>query len=189
MLIFLFLFPVIAAAQEGYRWRLTGFGGAASLCDELGCFGPTGYSFGASFGRNMSERWSFELEGVYVHTSETLPARIDPFTGITFSPILDRSRIWGGAIFFVRLASFGEASEFFLAFGPVGGYEQQKEKAPEGIFVPPTLDIGIDGGVSGGAGFNIWFSNNWGFRPEVRYYAVANDLSGLRYTGGIIRKF
>jgi hypothetical protein len=195
ILIFILL-PLLAGAQDQeealdkkYAWRLTGFGGAATLCDENGCFGPTGYSFGASFGRNMTDRWSFELEGVYVHTSQTLPPRIDPFTGIIYSPELDRSRIWGGAVFFARLASIGTSSEFFVAMGVVGGYEQRKEKAPEGIFVPPATDIGIRGGVTGGGGFNFWMSENWGLRPEVRFYWVSGDLSGVRYTGGIIRKF
>lgn len=189
-MLILFLFPLAAGAQENsYAWRLTGFGGAASLCDEQGCFGPTGYTFGASFGRNMTERWSFELEGVYVGASETLPARIDPFTGLIYNPELDRKRIWSGAVFFARLASLGQASELFVAMGGVVGYEQLKETAPEGVFVPPTEDIGLTGGVTGGAGFNFWLSKNWGFRPEIRFYWVADDLSGVRYTGGIIRKF
>lgn len=192
MLIFLF-FPLLASAQDAqdtqYAWRLTGFGGAATLCDEAGCFGPTGYTFGASFGRNMTDRWSFELEGVYAHTNQTLPARIDSVTGIIYSPTLERGRIWGGAMFFARLASIGQSSEFFIALGVVGGYESQKEKAPEGVFVPPTRNIGINGGVAGGAGFNFWMSPNWGLRPEVRFYGVSNDLSGVRYTAGIIRKF
>jgi hypothetical protein len=196
-ILMILLFPFIANAQENmgdppentYAWRLTGFGGAATLCTDAGCFGPTGYTFGASFGRNMTDRWSFELEGVYAHTSETLPTTIDPFTGIIYNPILDRSRIWGGAVFFARLARIGAASEFFVAMGVVGGYEQQTEKAPEGVFVPGSVDIGIRGGVTGGAGFNFWFSENWGFRPEVRFYGVSGDLSGVRYTGGITRKF
>jgi hypothetical protein len=189
-MLILFLFPLVAGAQENnYAWRITGFGGAASLCDEQGCFGPTGYTFGASFGRNMTERWSFELEGVYAHASQTLPTRIDSFTGIIYNPVLDRARIWSGAVFFARLASFGQANEFFLAMGGVVGYEQLKEKAPVGVFVPPTEDVGLTGGVTGGAGFNFWFSKNWGLRPEIRFYWVADNLSGVRYTGGIIRKF
>src|SRR5262245_40730456 len=193
-----FLFPLVAGVQDNsagntpeqsYALRLTGFRGAASVFDEGGCFGPTGYNFGASFGRNMTDRWSFELEGSYTGTSQTLPARIDPFTGIIYNPELDTGRFWGGAIFFARLAAIGKSSEFFVAMGGVVGYESLTQKAPEGVFIPPTQHIGITGGVAGGGGFNFWFSENWGFRPEVRFYWVAENLSGVRYTGGITRKF
>jgi hypothetical protein len=197
-MLMIFLFPLVAEAQENptgnsldqpYAWRLTGFGGAASLCDEQGCFGPTGYNFGASFGRNMTNRWSFELEGTYTSATQTLAARVDPLTGIVYNPELNTGRFWGGAVFFARLATIGKSSEFFIAMGGVVGYEQLKEKAPEGVFVPPTQHFGLTGGVTGGAGFNFWFSKNWGLRPEVRFYGVAENLSGVRYTGGIIRKF
>lgn len=191
LLILFFLVPVFASAQQEarYPWILTIFGGGASLCDEAGCFGPSGPAFGASFGRHMSDRWSFELEGTFTTTSETLPPRVDLGSGLIFTPGLDRTRVWGGGHFLAKLASLGSSSAFFISIGGVGGYEQQTVTAPEGIFVEPIRDIGIKGGLAGGAGMDLWFSDSWGVRPEVRYYLVAGSLSGVRYTGGLMHKF
>lgn len=191
LLILFFLVPVFASAQdEGrYPWILTIFGGGASLCDDAGCFGPSGLAFGGSFGRHMTERWSFELEGSFTSTNETLAPRIDLGSGLIFTPTLDRTRVWGGGHFLGKLAGFGSSSDFFISIGVVGGYEQQVVNAPEGIFVEPTRDIGIKGGLAGGAGMNLWFSDSWGARPEVRYYLVVGSLSGVRYTVGLMHKF
>ncbi len=186
----LFLIPVSGFAQEAvYPWQLSMFGGGAMLCDEAGCFGPSGYTFGASFGRHFTDRWSFELDGAYARTTETLAPRFDTLTGRLFVPELQRSRIWGGGTFLASIAHFGSSSDFFVALGIVGAYEQQVEKTPEGIFHAPTKNIGIKGGVSGGAGMNLWFSKSWGVRPEIRFYGCASPLSGLRYTAGLIKKF
>ena len=185
------LFPLYAFAQkeQPYPWILTGFGGGASLCDEAGCFGPSGPAFGASFGRAMGSRWSFELEGTVAFTTETGVPRVDLGTGIVFTPEIDRTRVWGGGHFLARVAGAEHSTHFFVSLGLVGAYEQQKEIVPEGIFATPTRDIGIKGGVAGGAGMNLWFSDSWGIRPEVRYYLVAEPLSGVRYTAGIMKKF
>lgn len=192
LLVVLFLFPVVAHAQDEtgkFPWILTMFGGGASFCDEQGCFGPSGYAFGASFGRAMGDTWSFELEGTYAKTSEDLPARVDLLTGTVFVPVLDRTRVWGGGTFLAKLARFGDRNNFFVAISLIGGYEQQKEKGPEGFFVAPTKDIGIKGGVGGGGGINLWFSETWGLRPEARFYAIVGDLSGMRYTVGLMKQF
>jgi hypothetical protein len=188
-----FLLPFLAHAQEvetKYPWVLTGFGGAASLCTEDGCFGPSGLSFGGSFGRPMSQRWSFELEGTYARTKENLPPRIDLLTGLLFVPQLERTRIWGGANFIAKLGEGGDASSgLFVSLGFVAGYEQQNEITPPEIFHAPTKDIGLKGGLSGGAGYNYWFNDHWGIRPEAMFYVVAGSLSGIRYTGGLMHKF
>lgn len=192
LLVVLFLFPVFAYAQDEtgkYPWILTMFGGGASFCDEQGCFGPSGYAFGASFGRAMGNTWSFELEGTYAKTSEDLPARVDLLTGTVFVPVLDRTRVWGGATFLAKVVRFGDRNNFFVAMSLIGAYEQQKEKGPEGFFVAPTKDIGIKGGVGGGGGINLWFSDSWGLRPEARFYAIVGDLSGMRYTVGLMKQF
>jgi len=192
LLVVLFLFPVVAHAQDEtgkFPWILTMFGGGASFCDEQGCFGPSGYAFGASFGRAMGDTWSFELEGTYAKTSEDLPARVDLLTGTVFVPVLDRTRVWGGGTFLAKLARFGDRNNFFVAISLIGAYEQQKEKGPEGFFVAPTRDIGIKGGVGGGGGLNLWFSETWGLRPEARFYAIVGDLSGMRYTVGLMKQF
>lgn len=189
LVLFLF-FPLVMSAEEGlYPWRATFGGGGASLCDEKGCFGPTGYTFGGSFGRNMSERWGFELEGYYAKASETGLPRVDLFTGTLYTPEFQHSRFWGGGAFLASLSDFGERNDFFIALGFALAYENFSTKAPEGIFTPPSVDIGIVGGVSGGAGINWWISENWALRPEVRYYLCANDLSGLRYTIGLSTEF
>jgi len=191
LLVVLFLFPVVAHAQEEgiYPWILTMFGGGAAFCDEAGCFGPTGFAAGASFGRAMGDTWSFELEGTYARTNEQLPPRVDLLTNQIFTPELERTRVWGGGTFLAKISRFGERNNLFVSLSLVGGYEQQKEKAPEGIFVQPIRDIGIKGGAAGGAGVNFWFSDNWGLRPEVRFYLIAGDLSGLRYTAGLMKQF
>jgi len=186
----LFLIPVSVSAQEAvYPWQLSAFGGGASLCDESGCFGPSGYVFGASFGRHFTDRWSFELDGAYARSTETLAPRFDTVTGTLFFPELQRSRVWGGGTFLASIGHFGSSSDFFIALGLVGAYEQQVEKTPEGIFHAPTRNIGIKGGVCGGAGMNLWFSESWGVRPEIRFYGTASPLSGVRYTAGLIKKF
>jgi hypothetical protein len=77
----------------------------------------------------------------------------------------------------------------FVALSLALGYEEQKEKGPEGVFVQPTVDVGIVGGAGGGAGMNFWFSDTWALRPEARFYFLADDLSGLRYTAGLVKQF
>lgn len=184
-----FLFPVLLHAEDSvYPWHLNMFGGLASLCDSAGCFAATGPVFGASFGRAMGDRWSFELEGAYAFTNETLPQRFDELTQQVYTPELDRTRIWGGGTFLAKVKNFN-SGDFHIALGFVGGYERTEEKTPPGIFHAPTIDNGIKGGVSFGAGMNYWFSENWALRPEGRFYAVSDNLSGLRYTLGIVRKF
>lgn len=189
------LFPVVVSAEEGvYSWNLTVSVGGASLCAKQGCFGPGGLAVGAAFGRNMTDRWSFELDGAYVRTNEALAPRVDIATGVLFYPELDRTRIWGGGTFSCKLYDITSTSHLFISLGLVGGYEQQVEKTPLGIFHAPTRDIGVKGGVSGGVGINYWFSENWGVRPEMRFYAVVGavdegSLSGLRYSAGIVKKF
>jgi hypothetical protein len=191
LMLVVFLLPVMAYAQEQegiYPWTLTMFGGGAAFCDEAGCFGPSGYAFGASFGRAMGDTWSFELEGTYARADQTLPPRSDPFFGI-FTPVLERTRVWGGATFLAKIARFGERNNMFVAISLIGAYEQQHIDAPEGVFVGPTVDVGIVGGAGGGAGVNWWISDSWGIRPEVRFYWAANDLSGMRYTAGLMKQF
>lgn len=82
LLILLFV-PHAEARTEKYPWDLAGFGGAAALCDELGCFGQTGLAFRGSFGRQFTERWYFELEGTHVSTTESLAPPFDPRTALT----------------------------------------------------------------------------------------------------------
>lgn len=186
----LILFPVLVEAQDSrYPWDLTLFGGGALLCDESGCFGPTGYAVGGAFGRQFTDRWAFELEGALARSTETLAPRFDIPTGILFVPEFERTRVWAGFTFLGTLARFGETSNFFISLGLVGAFERQKEIVPEGVFGRPDRTLGLKGGVSGGAGMNLWFSENWGIRPEAKYYVVANPLSGFRYTGGIVHRF
>jgi hypothetical protein len=137
----------------------------------------------------MSRTWAFELEGAYAKTNEFLDPRIDAATGNLFTPELERTRIWGGGNFLAKLGDIGSSSNFFISIGLFTGYEQQKEIGPPGVFVAPIKDVGLKGGGAGGAGVNYWFNDNWGIRPEVRMYFVVGDLSGLRYTAGLMRKF
>lgn len=188
LLVFLFPVALYAQSDDAYPWQLHMYGGGASLCDDLGCFGPTGLSFGASFGKAMGDRWSFELEGTWARSTETEAQRFDIVTETYFTPELVRSRIWAGGTFLGKMKKF-EKGDFFIALGFVTGFERQNENVPAGIIPLPTKNIGIKGGVSAGAGLNYWFSENWAIRPEARFYAVAGHLSGLRYTGGIVRKF
>jgi hypothetical protein len=189
LLVLLLACGEIVAQDAKYPWDLTGFAGAASLCDELGCFGGAGIAFGGSFGRQFTERWYFELEGTYVSGTETLAPRFDLRTNQIFVPELQRHRVWAGGSFFRPLLRFGEASHLFISLGFVAAYERQTEKVPEGFLHAPTKDIGLKGGVSGGAGAIFWFSENWALRPEVKFYAVPSPLSGLRYTAGITHRF
>jgi len=190
LLLAILIFPVIASAEnpEGYRWDLTVFGGGALFCDEAGCFGPSGWAAGGSFGRQFAKIVSFEIDGTYAQTSQILPSRIDLFTGQFYTPELDRMRFYTGLTFLVTVAQFGSQSNFFVAIGGALAYEKQDFIVPEGIF---QLDetLGLKGGLSGGAGMNLWFTENWGLRPEVRFYWIASPLSGLRYTGGIVHRF
>lgn len=189
--LFLFAFLVCVAAygeESIYPWTLTLFGGGALLCDEQGCFGPSGLALGASFGRQFTPHWSFELEGTYVRANQLEAPRLDLFTGLIFVPELQRSRVWGGATFFRPVGHIGGA-ELFIALGGVGAYERTSEKVPAGVTPLPTNVLGVKGGISAGAGFNIWLTPHWGIRPEARFYAVATPLSGFRYTGGLIHKF
>lgn len=191
LFLFIFILPVFVHAQDvQYPWVLTGFGGAATLCtEEAGCFGPSGLSLGGSFGRNMTDTWAFELEGAYAKTNELLDPRFDEVSGTLFTPELERTRIWGGGNFLAKVGDLGASSNFFISIGLFAGYEQQVEITPPGIFHAPTRDIGLKGGAAGGAGLNYWFNDNWGIRPEVRMYLIVGDLSGLRYTAGLMRKF
>ena len=187
-----FLFPITLHAQtEGkYPWHLQVFVGGATICDDVvGCFGQSGLTVGGSFGRAMGDRWSFELEGAYVGTTENEPTQFDEVTGIYYTPQLDRTRVWTGGTFLAKMATFGKKNDLHIAFGFVLGYERQTEVAPAGIFVFPPKDIGLKGGVSVGAGFNWWFAEHWAIRPEGRFYLVADSLSGVRYTAGIVREF
>jgi hypothetical protein len=179
----------VIGKQAQYPWELTGFAGVASLCDELGCFGQTGFAFGGSFGRQFTERWDFELEGTYVSATESLAPRFDLRTNQIFVPQLQRQRVWAGGSFLRQFLRFGEASHLFLSIGFVTAYERQTEKVPEGFLHAPKRDIGLKGGVSAGAGAIFWFSDNWALRPEMKFYAVPSPLSGLRYTGGIAHRF
>ncbi len=189
ILLLVLLFPVVLSAAEAqYPWDLSGFVGGASLCDEAGCFGPSGIAFGGSFGRQFTDRWSFELDGVAVRTSEILPGRFDTFTGIFYIPELQRKRFWGGFTFLLSVAKIGDKSNLFVALGAVLAYEHQDQLVPEGVFAPDKT-LGLKGGVSGGAGMNLWFSENWGIRPEFRFHGVASPLSGMRYTGGLMYRF
>jgi hypothetical protein len=187
---FLFLFlSVSALAQQGhYPWDLTGFAGGATFCDEAGCFGPSGFAAGIEFGRHMTNRWAFELEGTYGRTSQILPQRFDIRTGQFFTPELVRQRIWGGFALLGSLLHLGQESDLFISLGAVLAYEHRKEIVPEGFF-GPEKSLGLKGGVSGGAGFNFWFSDSWALRPEVKFYFCATPLSGVRYTAGLVHRF
>jgi hypothetical protein len=194
ILLFVALFlPLAASAGEErlYPWMLNAYGGGASFCDEAGCFGPSGYTFGASFGRYFTPTLAFELEGTYAYAEQTQPARVDIGTGVIFIPTLERTRVWGGGHFLIRLSGAHDTSHLFVSIGLIGGYEQQQEVVDPGlpVFVTPTKDIGIKGGLAGGAGYNLWIGDSWGVRPEVRYYLVAGDLSGIRYTAGFLKRF
>ena len=190
ILLFVLLICAVANAKDAiYPWELTGFAGGAQLCDEAGCFAQSGLAFGGSFGRQFTERWNFELEGTYVSASKSLAPRFDLRTGQIFVPELQRRRVWAGGSFQRSLFRFGEASHFYISVGFVAAYERRTEKVPEGFLHAPKKDIGLKGGVSGGAGLMIWLSENWGVRPEVIFFAVPSPLSGLTYTGGITHRF
>src|SRR5687767_2367043 len=163
--ILLFCFPALASAQQ-YPWDLTGFAGAAMLCDEAGCFGPSVYTVGGSFGRQFADRWFFELEGAYSRTEELLPTRFDIFSGQFYTPEQVRQRTWAGFAFLWSMIRFGDASNFFLSMGLAVAYEHRYEVVPEGVFAPDR-NIGLNGGVSGGAGMNLWLTEHWGIRPEL----------------------
>jgi hypothetical protein len=203
--VLLFVFPLLAHAQgqvheTPYPWTLTIFGGGASLCTDAntnlatgalasGCFGPTGYTFGASFGRGMTDTWSFELEFAYAHATENLGQTVDIPTGILYTPQLTHGRVWAGGTFFGKLHKFSDRSDFFIALGGVGAYERQELVVPVEVFNPGSENIGITGGVCVGAGMNLAIGENWSIRPEARYYLAASGLSGLRYTAGLTKKF
>lgn len=190
LLLLVFLFPVALFAQSNgdYPWLFQAYGGGATLCIEGGCFGPTGMAFGASLGRAMGDRWSFELEGTFARTTELEPTRFDELTQTYYTAELVRSRIWAGGVFLGKLKTFSKG-DIHIAIGFTTGFERRNENVPLGITPLPTENIGIKGGVSGGAGMNYWFSENWAIRPAFRFYAVSGNLSGMAYTAGIIRKF
>jgi hypothetical protein len=185
--ILIFCFPVLATAQQ-YPWDLGVFGGGASLCVESGCFGPTGYAIGGSFGRQFSDRWAFELEAAYTRSSEILPGRFDIFTGQFYVPEEVRQRTWAGFAFLGTLVGFGDASNLFVSVGLAVAYEHKYEIVPEGVFAPDR-NLGLKGGLSGGAGMNLWITENWALMPEVKFYLIAEPLSGLRYTAGLVHRF
>ena len=187
LLLLLLILPATGQAQQ-YPWVFSLSGGGAALCDEQGCFGPTGWAASGSFGRHFTNTWAFELDLAVSRTNELLPARIDP-TGIIYVPELQRTRSWGGTTFLATLGHLGAESDFFVALGLVAVFERREVIAPEGVFHEPSKNIGLKGGLSGGAGMNLWFSKGWGLRPEVRFYGTAGSLSGLRYTAGLIKKF
>ena len=182
-----FCFPLISSAQD-YPWDLTGFGGMAVLCDEDGCFGPDGFVVGGSFGRQFTDSWAFELEGAYTRTSEVLPSRFDTFSGQFYTPEQIRRRTWAGFSFLRTMARMGDASTLFISIGLAVAYEHRYEIVPEGVF-SPDRSLGLKGGLSGGAGMNLWISESWGIRPEVKFYLIATPLSGIRYTGGLVHRF
>jgi hypothetical protein len=189
-LVLLFSFPLLAHGEDiKYPWRLTGFAGNAMLCTEQGCFDGSGFAFGASFGRQFTGRWSFELDGTFARTEENLAPRFDLNTDTLYIPQLQRSRFWGGGTFLGSFAHFGKRSDAFVSIGFIAAVERRSEKTPPGIRPLPSEDIGIKGGVSGGAGLNLWFSKNWAIRPEAKFNAVAGNLSGFRYSAGILRQF
>jgi len=185
------LFASLVSAEGGrYPWVLTGYGGGANSCiANEGCMEIVGPAVGASFGRQMSDRWSFELDGFWTSGSRILPATVDPYTGIIYSPEDKRTRIYGGAMFLCRIAQLTSTMDMFIVLGGVGGYERQEWITPPEVFHGPPIDNGIKGGFAAGAGFNWWFSENWGLRPEFRLYPVFDNLTGFRYTAGIMHKF
>ncbi|HEY4491482.1 MAG TPA: hypothetical protein VI958_05745 [Acidobacteriota bacterium] len=188
-LFFLFLvIPAVSQAQQQYPWSLTLFGGGAALCDEQGCFGPTGWAAGGSFGRHMTDRWAFELDVAIARTNELLPPRVDQF-GNFFIPELQRTRGWGGGTFLATLGHIGSESDFFVGLGIVGVFERREEITPPDVFHEPARNLGLKGGIAGSAGMNLWLSKNWGIRPEAKFYLTAGSLSGVRYTAGLLRKF
>src|ERR1041384_2114213 len=128
---FLLLLPAVVRADEGiYPWQLSLFGGGASLCDEAGCFSRSGAAFGASFGRQFTPRWSFELDGTIVPTKES-STRFDVDQGF-FTLEQTKTRIWGGGTFLGSVGHFGSA-ELFIALGFVGAGERRSESTPLGI--------------------------------------------------------
>jgi hypothetical protein len=130
----------------------------------------------------------FELEGAYVRTSEVLPSRFDIFSGQFYTPEQLRRRTWGGFAFLRTLARMGEASNVFVSIGLAVAYEHRYEIVPGGVFAPDR-SLGLKGGISGGGGLNLWITENWAIRPEVKFYLIATPLSGLRYTGGLVHRF
>jgi hypothetical protein len=202
----LFAFPVFANAQgqvqePAYPWMLTIFGGGALLCTDAnsglaagqtasGCFGPSGYTFGASFGRGMTDTWSFELEFAYANAKETLPPAVDIPTGILYEAEFTHGRVWAGGTFFGKIARFsGGRNNIFIALGGLGAYERQTLTTPPEVFHEPSLNIGVTGGVCAGIGMNFAIAQKWSIRPELRYYLAASGLSGLRYSAGITKTF
>jgi hypothetical protein len=180
-----------ALADEGlYPWILTGYGGGANSCTSGGgCFEIIGPAAGGSFGRAMSKTWSFELDGFWTRGSRILPLTLDTISGVYYRPEERRTRVYGGAMFLAKIAEFSPSLSMFIVVGAVGGYERLDLKTPPGVWHEPATDNGIKGGMAAGAGFNWWFSDSWGLRPEFRFYPVFDNLTGFRYTVGLMRKF
>lgn len=184
-----FFFAAPASAQR-YPWVLTVYGGGANPCiSDEGCFTLSTPALGGSFGRAMSKNWRFELDGFWTRGTQDLGLHYDATTGTLYDLTMKRTRTYGGIMFLGTVGQLTSKMDLFLAFGAVGAVERQQEQAPAGIFHAPSKNIGVKGGLAGGVGLNWWFSQNWGVRPEARFYAVVNGLSTLRYTAGIMRKF
>ena len=184
------LFPITLLADDTDVWNLHLFGGGVTYCDEDGCFGPTGVAFGGTFGRSINQRLSLEGEFTYACTWEDLEPQIDPVTGASYITELERERIWSGGSLLIRLSDPEVRSDFYAIIGAVGAHEVQKRVPPEGIPAPPDVDTSIRFGIATGVGYNWWFAENWGIRPEARFYWIfQDDLSALRYTAGLLRRF
>lgn len=187
----LLYFPLLLDAQDNSNpWLLNLFAGGVSFCDQDGCFGPTGVAYGGTFGRSINERLGVEGEFTFACTWENLNEQTDPVTGQVFYSELERERIWAGGSLVIKLSNPEAKSHLFGLVGVVGAREEQKEVPPEGIPAPPIITSAVRFGISTGIGYNWFFSENWGIRPEARFYFVfQDDLSALRYTGGFIRRF
>jgi hypothetical protein len=187
----LFCIPFLLEAQENSKpWLLNLFVGGASFCDDQeGCFGTSGIAYGGSFGRSINERLGVEGEFAFACTWENLEEQINPITGQLEYSELERERLFTGGSLIVRLTDPQATSHLFASVGVLASRERQKVVPPEGIIAPPDRTSDVQLGLSAGIGYNWFFSDNWGIRPEARFYFIQDDLSALRYTGGLIRRF
>ena len=190
LVLILFCFPLLLEAQSNSKpWLLNLFVGGVSFCDLNGCFGPSGVTYGGTFGRSINRRLGVEGEFTFACTWENLELLTNPTTGQVFYSELERERFWTGGSLIIRLSNPEAKSHLFASIGGVASRERQKEVPPEGIVAPPIFTSDIKFGLATGIGYNWFFTENWGIRPEARFYIVQDDLSALRYAGGLIRRF
>jgi hypothetical protein len=163
-------------------------GGGSTYCDEDGCFGPTGIAYGGTVRQEINERWSFDIDATLACTWEDLPERLDD-TGILFIPERERTRFWTGVSLVRSMNDPAARSHFYAGGGLIAGHEWQKIIPKSGGTYSRKSESGLKAGISAIAGYQFRFTDRWAAGPEVRFYLMSGDLSAIRYSAALSRRF